>query len=357
MAESKEDESKPVEAAQATLSQLGARILNQLSISSWLPSAALVLLAALIAHIGDELAESKYGHKLLTLKPLAAAFQDLGRTNAGSLVLLAVAVIVLTMLTQAFAFEAIRFFEGYWGTSRFMVVIARRRAARWRRLITELKSRHRALTKKAWKQARRRIEKDQRKLERSGEVREFTDEEIDYLEEAILSGGAPLALRGDERAEILSIDWRQHAKPELVRQLIDVRNRIDDFPVRKRALPTRLGNVLRHYEDQTGRTSLVGFVDSIFDSLPFSMRVSYDEQRGRLDLYCSLVLILELAGFAAFMSFVWNNWVYAVVSWMLLSLVAFFSYRAAIASARYYGVLLVTVSRYATRLNSASAQR
>ncbi len=86
-----------------SLSQFVAKVLDQLSLSAWLPSAALVLSLAFVVNLRGT--EGAFG-------PAVAAFADY--TIAAGLFLFA-SVVVLTMVTQAFEFEAIRFLEGYWG--------------------------------------------------------------------------------------------------------------------------------------------------------------------------------------------------------------------------------------------------
>jgi hypothetical protein len=40
--------------------------------------------------------------------------------------------------------------------------------------------------------------------------------------------------------------------------------------------------------------SVETMVQELFDDLPFSLRVEHDEQRTRLDLYCSMVFVIAL---------------------------------------------------------------
>jgi hypothetical protein len=114
--------SAPVDGAKeaaATLSQLLARILQQLSLSAWLPSAALVLLLGFVFELGSVLdaPHAKGSHHAHDAGyAVGQAFGQLGRIGASGLVLMLATVVVLTMLTQAFTFESIRVLEGYWGT-------------------------------------------------------------------------------------------------------------------------------------------------------------------------------------------------------------------------------------------------
>ena len=57
-------------------------------------------------------------------------------------------------------------------------------------------------------------------------------------------------------------------------------------------------------------------VEDRFDSLPFSLRVSHDEQRGRLDLYCAMTLVFVVVGMVSAVQFIlehdndggWHGW-------------------------------------------------
>ena len=91
------------------LSQLLARILDQLSLSSWLPSIALVAAALL------------YGNLAVNDAILGRTIKSMAGLRAGQIFLLLLAVVVTTVVTQAFEFEAIRWLEGYWTSARPLV--------------------------------------------------------------------------------------------------------------------------------------------------------------------------------------------------------------------------------------------
>ncbi len=103
----------PVASATQTLSQFVARVLDQLSLSAWLPSAALVLLLDFTFHLGAVLDSGSQPHNPADITGVAVA--GMGRIGVSGAVLLVIAVAVLTMLTQAFAFEAIRVLRGLLG--------------------------------------------------------------------------------------------------------------------------------------------------------------------------------------------------------------------------------------------------
>jgi hypothetical protein len=83
-----------------TLTQLLARIFDQLSISSWLPSVFVVTAAVF------------YGNLAGNDGSIEETFDSVAHMGAGPIALLVGAVVLTTVLTQAFEFEAIRVLEG-----------------------------------------------------------------------------------------------------------------------------------------------------------------------------------------------------------------------------------------------------
>ena len=119
----------------------------------------------------------------------------------------------------------------------------------------------------------------------------------------LLRRTSPVKLSHDNRIRAESIPWEHYAPPELVRRRRNLIRRLGDFPAEpSRIRPTRLGNVLRAYEDQTGREPVETFVLEVLDQLPLDLRAEYDENRNRLDLYCSMIFV---AAFTAVFAAVW----------------------------------------------------
>ena len=85
------------------LSQFAMRVLDQLSLSSWLPAAFLVGMSALLIRLD---AQSKPN--------LSEALRGLSVESFGVVIVLIFAVVIAAMLIQAFEFTAIRILEGYW---------------------------------------------------------------------------------------------------------------------------------------------------------------------------------------------------------------------------------------------------
>lgn len=343
-------------AASGTLSQLLARILSQLALSAWLPSAALVLMSAYIFRLGTVLDSHDEAVKaagtsqqkvrpLSYLEAISAAFEGLGMINAAGIVLMISAVIVLTMLTQAFTFESIRFLEGYWVSWRPVERVAQIFCGyyRWRR--RRIEKRRDILTAAAWSVAKRSIKNEQKAL--PYEKRVLTKEMIRALKVEVLHRGEPVRLKPSDEALLARVDWRHHAPVEILRRLANLDSRLDDYPSDAGTKPTRLGNVLKHYEEETGEDSVESIVDEVFDRLPPSLQLTHDEQRGRIDLYCSMTFVFLFTAVIAVARLGWNAHLAYAVGAIGVSVVgAWLAYRSAVASARYYGSVLIIISGY-----------
>ena len=68
---------------------LGAKVLNQLSLSAWLPSAALVLLVAFVLELG-----ARVGSGVSPCAASTGAIDSIGDTSFGGVVLLFLVVVV-----------------------------------------------------------------------------------------------------------------------------------------------------------------------------------------------------------------------------------------------------------------------
>lgn len=333
--------------AKQTLSQFVARVLDQLSLSAWLPSAALVLLLVIVFQLGAALDASR--RPAGPIGALSKAFGAIGQTSLGAALLLIAAVIVLTMVTQAFSFEAIRVLEGYWGTNPAVEWIARWRCERHRKVRTRLEQRSLALTEAAWASAAAEIMRKQQEAIEHGSKLVLTPNMISVLGAEVLGTQPLVRLNRWQRKKMAGIDWRDFAPPDILRRLVNLDRRLRDFPEQERMLPTALGNVLRHYEDETGYESVETLVQEVYDTLPFSLQVEHDEQRTRLDLYCSMVVVLAVVTALAVLRLRANPG-YAAGAVVCGATGMWVTYRAAVASARAYGGLIVLAAQHAAEL-------
>lgn len=229
------------------------KVLNQLSLSAWLPAVMLVgsLAVMLQLHAQRNRSVDKAVIQLVN-KPL------------GLLILLLFAIILTTIVTQAFEFEVIRILEGYWGDN----VIARGLSFVFtmyqRRKVQQLLKQRKELRLKAFHKARL--------LER-GIVTPDKRYIVDLINAKLtgheMSIGGWRAKKKIQEAE--DYPWRQFAPASLAGSLDSVETRIDEYPKGSRLLPTKLGNVLRAIEDTISTasgTDLERYVITRWDSIP-----------------------------------------------------------------------------------------
>ena len=334
-------------AASETLSHLLARILNQLSLSAWLPSAALVFLVGFALELGAAVDENPELGTALT-----ATLVRLGDIRVGGLVLLVLVVVVSTMLTQAFAFGAIRGLEGYWGPSRLAEGLANLRADRHRRKRNNIAARYQKMVQRGHQALVNDIEREERELACTGKPPRFNEAMFQLLAEQVV--GLPLPddfqISEPDRALVETLDWRVAGSDNIERRELNLRRRLADYPQQSNhVLPTRLGNILRRREDDTGRQEVEGFVEAVFDDLPFGLQLAHDEQRIRLDLYCSMVFVIAISTLAAVVRFGFVHWEYQVGAVALGLTTSWVVYFAALSSARHYGSVLIAIAAHIDR--------
>jgi hypothetical protein len=316
-----------------TLSQFVAKVLDQLSLSAWLPSAVLVGAFAYLAQVRE------------TGGSATEALGEVAGASIPQLVLALGAVIVGTVATQAFEFEAIRVLEGYWGTRLLPARLADLgcRAQIWRRARLE-KQRMDARAAAVATARRPMLEK-------------FDVGVVNAIEASVLR--IPISVP-DKDAEIAdSVPWKQYADPALVRQSEDLATRLRSLPARKhRMLPTTLGNTLRAHEDRATELTgedVEGLVLRRFHTVPAALQHEHDQYRTRLDLYCSMVFIAVLiGGLGVVMLWKFGLPQVAVVAAVGLASAWIFQ-RAAISAARGYGLVLEIIADVQTTPSAASA--
>lgn len=332
------------DSAKETLSQFIARIFNQLALSAWLPAAALVLLITFIVDLGTAL-DSRDSEDSAVL----GALRMMGDISLGGALVLFAGTVVLTMVTQAFAFEAIVVLEGYWGTNPLVEQLAQHRCTRHRRHYEGLRKRHRELTAQAWGAARSAYERqDEAQRQRGAEV-ETTAVILDAAGAQVLGQLFAGQVTPEERVVVnrIGAGWWRAAPPDMIRRRINLERRLIDYPAQHRIAPTILGNILRRSRDDIDVDDAQRFVQRVFDELPLSLRIEHDEQRTRLDLYCSMVFVLAFVVLVAVIRFAVHHPIYAVASVAVGSAAMLLMYRAAIVSARAYGgILRVAAEHY-----------
>lgn len=320
-----------------SISQLLARILDQLSVSAWLPAGALVFIVLFYANL-----------RIAKADPVRA-IQAISSMGWGSLVLVVGAIVLATMISQAFEFGAIRLLEGYWGTGWFASQLSDLGCAVhiWQR--DRLTRRKNALEDEAFARARARMRV-------SPELRVIAD----ILEATRLGEAMPTHSSDSDLQRALEYRWVDWARAKDIRRLNELTRRLEgDYPeVTHRVLPTRFGNVIRIYEDRVdrpGRGPLPGLVQRVFHELPFTLQVEHDQFRSRLNLYSSMVIVFVLAAVAAVPALGWSDWRPPAIMAAVALAMALLSYQAAIASARAYGMLLESIDSVVESRKTESA--
>lgn len=308
-------------AAPEGMSAFIAKVLDQLSLSAWLPAALLSATLALLLQFRRQHSAD-----------LALALTAIGERWVIVLLLVVPVLVLTTLATQAFSFGAIRTLEGYamrrppirWVRG----VMTWRHLRRWERL----KKRRRATSSRAFDRAEHRWASE--------------PTEIVTALRAQAHELRPVGLDdADLAARLARLDWRSACDPWDLARFDDARAALAEYPARARILPTRLGNILRSTEDllvkETGE-DLETFALRRRTWLAPRARLQHDQFRTRLDMYCTLVFVSAglaivtialsagepelLAPFAAISA-----------GFALLGVVA---YHAAIASARGYCTIL-----------------
>lgn len=310
-----------VEASPEGLSALAAKVLDQLSLSAWLPAG---LFAATLA-------------VLLQFRSQGSADLEDALGAIGSawlpVLLLAVPVLVLgTLLTQAFSFGAIRALEGYW---------MRRWPSRWLRslLIRWHVHRWETLKKRKGRYARVAFDNSEHK------IAALPAEVVMALRARAHELGKVVPSEPANQALLDKLNWRTACDPWDLARFDDARQAVKEYPARARILPTKLGNVLRATEDEivneTGE-DLLTFALRRRSWLEPRARLQHDQFRTRLDMYCTLVFIaLGIAALAIVLA--WGKppliapFIMIAGAYVALAVVA---YQAALGSARGYCTIL-----------------
>jgi hypothetical protein len=287
---------------------------------------------------------------------LVSAVRKLIEQPFGLIVLALSALVLATLITQAFEFEVIRVLEGYWGNGLALRPLAWAMTRRQRRGFDRLTRQRDTLTLKAFNSAR---------LIEEGIIPAEKRYIVDLIEKELRgnTGVAPKGWRTRRMAlEVARFDWRPYAAAQLMRRLDAVEAALEEYPELHRFLPTRLGNILRSAEDArlgAGESELEGAVIRRWEGLPSSLQQEHDQYRTRLDMYCSLVFVYGLlAAISPLLltrghEYVW--WTAGTsVAYVVMSYV---SYAAAIASARGYGVILRIIADAADGIEQAKAPR
>jgi hypothetical protein len=318
------------------LSQVLGRILQQLSLSAWLPAAMLVGNVSVQLQLRDD---GSYN--------IPEAVKELAGKPLGTIIILAFALVLATVVTQAFEFEIIRFLEGYPVLFNTLAQPLMRLRIRGHENRLERLSRKLAT---ATDGARLKAVSAMRKLPG------FDPEELDYIAENPARDSPKFNAELNDRTA--SITWKRYAPAADLYRIDTLVARYEAYPEEHRILPTQLGNVLRAAEDEIGlddNENLEGYVIRHYEQLSPALQGQHDTYRTRLNMYCCLVLAFVLLFLLSpvTLNSVRPFWGMAIVM-ALYGLMAVLSYAAAIATARLYGLVLQEIPLFLGRQEEAN---
>jgi nucleotide-binding universal stress UspA family protein len=296
-----------------------ARVLDQLALSAWLPAALLTVSTTLLLQLRAQRSAN-----------LAEALAAVTGDKLRLLILTIPTLVLATLVTQAFSFEAIRTLEGYWRRRGPAAVL--RSLLRWhvRRRAT-LDKRRRDAAKRAFAVARAR-------LLAAGNSHAI----VNALESQVL-GPPPADLSVEEADKLLRMSWRTRYNAWDLAVVDHLTQQWEDYPAESRVLPTKLGNFMRATEDslRNAGEDVEGFALRRRGKVAPRVQIQHDQFRTRLDMYCTMVFVgglLAILGAALLAGRVPLVWTTACTAGFLALSAA--SYGAAIASARGYGAVL-----------------
>ena len=307
------------------LSAFLARVLEQLSLSAWLPAAYLTVALAIFYRLGRQ--------ANLDVESSVVAITS----DPVKLLVVTIPIVVLaTLVTQSFSFEAIRALEGYW---------QRRWLLGWlHHGLVRLRVKHKGSIGRRFQAARNAAFASARgPMLLDGRPRAV----VDAIEADLLELDREDLDETDERLRGHTT-WRDYGDPVLVSKFDRLRVALQEYPEDGFVMPLKLGNVLRSTETKLENAGgdVGTFAMRRRELVDSRVQLQHDQFRTRLDMYCILVFV-AVALAAAWPVMAWQvphgepgelaRWLIAPAGNLLLG---FAAYRAAIASARGYCTIL-----------------
>lgn len=254
------------------ISAFVARVLDQLTLSAWLPGALLAAsVAVLLQFRSAGSANLSHAVVALTANPIRV------------LVVIIPLLVIATIVTQAFSFEAIRTLEGYWRrrgpASLARTLMTRRHVGKKNAIVRRLR--------KAYGKALASA-KDQMLDDGISKI-VFKVFRNDLLDEEPISLSAKKMRQLDELHE----NWRYFCKPWHLARIDRLLEYKETYPADSRILPTKLGNLMRATEDCLRNIDgdLESFVFQRYDAAPRPVQLQHNQYRNRLEMYCVLVFV------------------------------------------------------------------
>ena len=246
----------------------------------------------------------------------AKALHAAGKLGVSEIVALLVAALLLGLVLHPFQFSMTQLLEGYWGGSAIGLRLARWRILRYRHVALALKDTERKADN-AWQDAAL-----------AGRAAQGRDPEERRRKARLVLD----SIRGDP----MLVDYLRAEAAGVARRRFPLAGR--------RTMPTRLGNVLRRYEDSAGRQYGLDFLrlSPHFNLVAVKEHREYvDDCRKGLDLGVRLCVLFVIATALSVVLLASDG------AWLLLSLAPYFvsylAYRGAVSSAEAYGTALSTL--------------
>ncbi len=322
-----------------------ARVLDQLALSAWLPAAFLTAgIAVLLEFRSTKSANILNAVGKLTAHPVQV------------LVITIPLLVIATVVTQAFSFEAIRTLEGYWRRRGLASLVSKLMICRHIRRKRGIIKRWRTESAQAFRDALPGIfldDEDTNGDDVTGRVAKAV--------EAQLSGRTSEAqalerkLEGNELQVYVNTlqTWRDQADPWRLARVDRLIADKQSYPVNSRILPTKLGNLMRATEDdlQQAGADVRSFVLRHRDMVSHRIQMQHDQFRTRLDMYCTLVFVsIFLAVIAPIILAGHIGIVATVIATGIFAAMVVTSYLAAVASAGGYCTTLKQMDEAARAL-------
>lgn len=311
----------------AGLSAFVAKVLDQLSLSAWLPGALFAVSVTVLANFAD--------HGDVDLPRVISDVSG----NWVTVLVWAVPVLVISVLViQASSFAAIQFLEGY-GAARGPGRWIRSGLIQWQTSVLN------------------RLERRMRKAKRrafDGSVDKWADQptEVVMALRATAYGLDVPSLSEAHKDAYDNLDWRSECAAWRLARIAEMEDRCKECPARHRVLPTRLGNVLRATEDELDNAGedVSDFALRRRALVPARVQLQHDQFRSRLDLYATLTVVNALLVVLSVVLLRWGDVEWQRIAIVAVGFVAFtdISYRASVASARGYCTILTVMDKTAT---------
>lgn len=339
----------PEPAPAAGLSPFSARVLDQLSLTAWLPAALVVANTYLV--IGMYMLRGE-GDKR-SIDNLQSTVSALDKKPIGVILAVLFGIVLVTLVTQSLEFAAIRFLEGYWGGSIFAAIPTWIGVRLQQTTLHLMDRRASKLERKAFAAAAPQISEELSDTPQlaSAVLLVGCDQATAHLE----SDADGRDLLAQAQSYCLEAQWLEFSPAHM-------RHRVNSLYVKRKAfpsdpsrlMPTRLGNALRAFEDRlqgdAAGAKLRGYLYQRLDAIAPTLMRQHTQHRNRLDLYAvmSVVAALLAALDAWLLPAVLPRDVAASAIAVLVAL-SFVSYRGAIAAAMDYGPILLAMDNASTK--------